>query len=70
MHPLDIYSDKGNLGTLFSSRSDAQQFMTDWLRDCFSSGGDPNDMPKLLEIKKKIGGQTFRFWLVAFAYAS
>ena len=64
---LSVYSDKSNLGTLFSSRKDAEQFMTAWLRECFEMGGDPNNMPKLLEIKKKFAGQTFKFWLVAFS---
>lgn len=61
---LDLYSDKGNLGTIYTSRKDAQSAMTAWLKECFEFGGDPNNMPKLVEFKKKIGGQTFEFWML------
>jgi len=65
---ISIYSDKDNLGTLFAHKADADQYMLDWLRDSLAYGGIPSDMPKLVEIKKRIGGQTFVFWLVAFSH--
>ena len=62
---ISIYSDKTSLGTVFAHKEDAELYLLHWLRDCFSIGGDPNNMPKLVEIKKRISGQTWTVWLVA-----
>jgi hypothetical protein len=62
---INIYSDKTRLGTVFANKEDAEVYLLCWLRECFSTGGDPNDMPKLVEIKKRVSGQTWTVWLVA-----
>ena len=64
---LNIYSDKSRLATVFAHKADAEQYLMSWLSECFATGGNPNDLPKLVEVKKRIGGQTWTVWLVAFS---
>jgi hypothetical protein len=64
---LDIYSDKNDLGTIFTSLEDAQAYMLNHMKERirFNNGDLLNNMPTICEISKKVGRSTFKLWLVA-----
>jgi hypothetical protein len=69
MNSMDIYSDKQELGAVFTSFHDVREYMKQVLEDrlAMHTPDALNNMPTVTTVDQKVGRHTFRLYIVTTA---